>query len=85
VSSVFASSIVRTGWTTPTQTVTIRPRVSNVTDAQSAVCSVESVCMELPSGPVRTLVSVWKASECRFERSFGAMCGWRGATGAGTG
>src|SRR3569833_1914576 len=76
----------RTGRAMPTHTVTMRPRASNVTEAQSAVWRVESVCIAVPpSGPVSTVVSVWNAAECRLERSLGAMCGWRGATGAGTG
>jgi hypothetical protein len=41
--------------------------------------------MSRPSGPVDGLVSVWKASTCRFERSFGAMCGWAGGSGAAIG
>jgi hypothetical protein len=41
--------------------------------------------MSRPSGPVVGFVSVWNASTCRFERSFGAMCGWRGGNGAATG
>ena len=65
---------------TPTQTVTIRPLLSNVTEPQSAVCDADTRFMSRPSGPGSRLVSVCQASECRFERSFGAMNGWRGAS-----
>ena len=65
--------------------VTIRPRLSKVTDAQSACWKVEVLCICRPSGPGVELVSVWKPSTCRLLRSFGAMNGWAGGTGAATG
>src|SRR3954468_12091669 len=69
----------------PTQTVTIRPRLSKVTEAQSAEWNADRRWTPLPSGPGRTFASVWNASTCRFERSFGAMCGCRGGCATYTG
>jgi hypothetical protein len=42
----------------PTQTVTIRPWLSNVTDPQSAVKNVEVTVVLGPSGPIPRYVSV---------------------------
>ena len=52
VSSVSGSSMRSVGPAAPTQTVTIRPWVSNVTDPQSAVNSVDVIVVFLPTGPM---------------------------------
>src|SRR3954470_11585799 len=90
VSSVFGSSMKSPappapGPWSPTQTTTIRPRLSKVTDAQSAAWKADTRLTPLPSGPGPVLVSVWNASTCSSERSFGAMNGWRGGWRANTG
>ena len=59
VSSEFGSMITSVGRRTPTQTVTMRPRESKVTEPQSAVFSVEVWRMPLPSGPRPRPASVW--------------------------
>jgi len=51
VSSVRASSRSSFGPSSPTQTVSIRPRESNVTDAQTPSRNVERFSMSRPSGP----------------------------------
>jgi hypothetical protein len=51
VSSVRGSSIRSVGPASPTQTVTIRPCASNVTEPQSALNSVDVTWMSWPSGP----------------------------------
>src|SRR2546430_3042504 len=81
VSSVFGSNMTRVGRRRPTQTVTIRPLLSKVTEPQSALWNVEARRMPRPSGPGPRLASVWKASLWRLLRSFGAMKGWRGTSG----
>ena len=59
VSRVLGSITTSVGRIRPTQTVTIRPRESKVTEPQSAVFSVEVWRMRLPSGPRPREVSVW--------------------------
>src|SRR5438270_11840857 len=73
--------MTRVGRRRPTQTVTIRPLLSNVIEPQSALWNVEARRMPRPSGPGPRLASVWKASLWRLLRSFGAMKGWRGTSG----
>ncbi len=51
LSSVRGSSTSSRGPSTPTQIVTIRPRLSKVTDAQSADLKVDVTAMSRPSGP----------------------------------
>ena len=58
-SRVRGSNSLSTGRWTPTQTVSIRPWLSKVTDAQSAFCEVESVSVSRPSGPSPFAASVW--------------------------
>ena len=57
VSSVCASIRNSFGPSSPTHTVTIRPRESNVTDAQSALRNVSTLRM-LPAERARALVDV---------------------------
>ena len=52
VSSVFGSSIRSVGPASPTQTVTIRPWLSNVTEPQSALKNVDVTVVLRPSGPM---------------------------------
>jgi hypothetical protein len=59
VSSVCGSSIRSVGPASPTQTVTIRPCASKVTEPQSALNSVDVTLMPRPSGPTPRYVSVW--------------------------
>ncbi len=59
VSSVRASSRNSFGPSRPTQTVTIWPRESNVTDAQSPSRNVSVRRMSRPSGPGPWWTSVW--------------------------
>jgi hypothetical protein len=59
----------------PTQIVSTRDLLSNVTEAQSAFRYVDVLDIFRPSGPGVGFASVWYASTCRLLRSFGAMKG----------
>ena len=59
MAKVFGSIIRSVAPTGETQTVTIRPRLSNVTDAHSAANIVLVTSGSRPSGPGVLLASVW--------------------------
>ena len=59
VSSVRGSSSSSFGPSTPTHTVTIRPRESNVTDAHTPSRNVERFSVWRPSGPGPWCTSDW--------------------------
>ena len=53
ISRVRGRITARKGASSPTQIVTIRPRLSNVTDAHSWTSRVDVTLIERPSGPRR--------------------------------
>ena len=59
VSSVRGSSSSSFGPSTPTHTVSIRPRESNVTDAHTPSRNVERRSISRPSGPGPWWTSDW--------------------------
>jgi hypothetical protein len=58
-SSVSGSSMRSRGPSSPTQIVTMRPRLSKVCDPHSALWKLETRCMLRPSGPDQLFVSDW--------------------------